>query len=166
MDSDRKRQITSIFHSAIAREGTERRAFLDGACADDSELRREVESLIESHERAGSFIDAPAYERSAELLQDEQQANLAGRNLGRYRIVSLLGAGGMGEVYLAEDTQLGRQLAVRVPAPSLPMTQSLVARFRQEARAASVSTTQTSSLSTKSAKSMARTLSLPSSSKA
>jgi serine/threonine protein kinase/Tol biopolymer transport system component len=137
MNSDRQRQITSIFHSAIEREGTERRAFLDGACGDDDALRREVESLINSHQNAGSLLDAPAYERGAELLAGEHQADLAGTKLGRYRIVRLLGAGGMGEVYFAEDTQLGRNLALKLLSRRLTEDPTLVARFRQEARAAS-----------------------------
>jgi Tol biopolymer transport system component/serine/threonine protein kinase len=137
MSSDRKQQITSIFHSAIEREGTERRAFLDGACANDAELRREVESLIHSHENAGSLMDSPAYQRDASLVDEMDQGNFVGRTLGHYRIVSRLGGGGMGEVFLAEDTQLGRRVAVKILPHRLTSDSSLVARFRQEARAAS-----------------------------
>ena len=67
MNSEREQKITNIFHSAVSREGAERRAFLDRACASDPELRREVEALIESHESSGTFLGSPAYERSAEL---------------------------------------------------------------------------------------------------
>jgi hypothetical protein len=80
MSSDRKQQITSIFHSAIEREGTKRRAFLDGACANDEALRREVESLIRSHEQAGSLMDAPAYERDASLVDEMDHGNFVGAN--------------------------------------------------------------------------------------
>jgi serine/threonine protein kinase/Tol biopolymer transport system component len=135
--SDREQRITSIFHSAIEREGTERRAFLDGACANDEELRREVESLIRSHEQAGSLMDSPAYERDASLVDEMDQNSFVGRTLGHYRIVRRLGGGGMGEVFLAEDTQLGRRVAVKILPHRLTADSSLVARFRQEARAAS-----------------------------
>jgi serine/threonine protein kinase/Tol biopolymer transport system component len=137
MSSEREQRITSIFHSAIEREGTERRAFLDGACGNDAELRREVESLIRSHEQAGSLMDAPAYERDASLVGEMDQGNFVGRTLAHYRIVRRLGGGGMGEVFLAEDTQLGRRVAVKILPHRLTSDPSLVARFRQEARAAS-----------------------------
>ena len=137
MSSDRKQQITGIFHSAIEREGTERRAFIDGACANDEELRSEVESLIRSHENAGSLMNAPAYERDAGLLDQMDQGSFIGRTLGHYRIVRRLGGGGMGEVFLAEDTQLGRRVAVKILPHRLTADSTLVARFRQEARAAS-----------------------------
>ena len=137
MSSDREQRITSIFHSAIERDGTERRAFLDGACANDAELRREVESLIDAHEQAGSLLNAPAYERGAGLIESEHGGSLVGRSLGQFRLISLLGAGGMGAVYLAEDTRLGRRAAIKVLPPSFTKNQAQVGRFQQEARVAS-----------------------------
>jgi len=96
MSLDRKQQITSIFHSAIEREGMERCAFLDGACANDEELRREVDLLIESHENVSSFIDQPAYVSDAKLLDHGDGHAFLGRTIGPYKIISLVGAGGMG----------------------------------------------------------------------
>jgi Tol biopolymer transport system component len=137
MDSERERQITGIFNSAIERKPDERSLYLDGACGTDESLRREVEALINSHESAGSFIDSPAYERGADLLSTERAGALVGRSFGQYRLVSLLGAGGMGEVYLAEDTRLDRRVALKVLPLHLTADQSQVGRFQQEARAAS-----------------------------
>lgn len=136
--AERAQQITRIFHSAIAREGAERRAFLDGACADDSELRREVEDLIKSHESAGSFIDSPAYEQGADLLSGGRAAQKRpGQSIGPYKIISLVGAGGMGEVYRAHDSRLGREVALKLLPDSLASGTDGVRRFQQEARAAS-----------------------------
>lgn len=131
--AEREQRLTDIFHSAIERQGAERRAFLDGACGNDEELRREVEALIRSHEDAGSIIDSPAYERAADLFNKE----LIGRRLGQYRLISHIGSGGMGEVYLAEDTRLDRRVAIKVLSSSFTADTTQVGRFQQEARAAS-----------------------------
>jgi serine/threonine protein kinase/Tol biopolymer transport system component len=138
MDSERERQITSIFHSAVAREPHERAPYLDGACGDDEALRREVEELIKSHESAGSFIASPAYEQSAELLSTGRvEHKRAGQSIGPYKIISLVGAGGMGEVYRAHDSRLGREVALKLLPDSLGSGTDGVRRFQQEARAAS-----------------------------
>ena len=137
MDTEREQHITSIFHAAIEREADERAAFLNEACAGDASLRREVEALVAAHNSAGSFIASPAYERGAELLAGERDGSLAGQSFGQYRLLSLLGAGGMGEVYLAEDTRLDRRVALKVLPSHLTTDQTQVGRFQQEARAAS-----------------------------
>jgi serine/threonine protein kinase len=135
MAEERDRKITSIFHSAIEREPSARVHFLDGACAGDDDLRGEVEQLIKAHEEAGSFIDSPAYERGAGLIGSD--GSLVGRSFGQYRLISLIGEGGMGAVYLADDTRLNRKVAIKVLPTSLTSDQAQVGRFQQEALAAS-----------------------------
>ena len=103
MTPERWQQVKEIFNSAIKYRPEERGSFLSRACAGDSDLQSEVESLIASHEKTGSFIDAPAYQAAAELLFDEKSDLKAGQNVGAYEIVSFLNRGGMGEVYLAQD---------------------------------------------------------------
>src|SRR5262245_46318834 len=129
--TDRQQRITSIFHSAIEREPGARVHFLDGACAGDAELRREVEDLIKAPESAGRFIDNPAYVSGANLITGE--GSLVGRSFGQYRLTSLIGEGGMGEVYLADDTRLNRKVAIKVLPRSLTSDQAQVGRFQQEA---------------------------------
>jgi eukaryotic-like serine/threonine-protein kinase len=135
--AEREQQVTSIFHSAIAREPHERAPYLDGACGDDKELRQEVEELLRSHENAGSFTASPEYERGADLLEGEVPRTRAGQSIGPYKIVSLIGAGGMGEVYRANDARLGREVALKLLPESTTRGTESVRRFQQEARAAS-----------------------------
>src|SRR5215211_2676778 len=104
MSPERWRRVDELFHSALERDGAERAAFLAKACAGDEALRGEVETLVAAHEKDGSFIDSPAY-ADAGLLIDHQAALTAGRRLGPYEVLRHIGSGGMGEVYLAEDTR-------------------------------------------------------------
>src|SRR5258705_6707982 len=137
MDPERWQQIDQLFHSALKCEPAARAAFLERACTGDEALRREVESLIGSHEQPDSPIESPAADLAAELLAGRGAALRAGETVGPYKIISLLGEGGMGEVYLAQDTRLGRQVALKLLPTYLSGENDRVRRFGQEARAAS-----------------------------
>ncbi len=137
MDSERWQQIDQLFHSALERHSSERAVFLSQACAGDDSLRSEVESLIESHEQSDSFIEASAADIAAELLAGREAELTAGQSVGPYKIISLLGEGGMGEVYLAQDVRLGRQVALKRLPAQFTLDAERVRRFEQEARAAS-----------------------------
>src|SRR5262249_15321266 len=99
----------------------------------DVDLRREVESLLGFEEKATDFIEKPAYEVAAQRLAQEGGELKAGEKLGDYKIVSLIGEGGMGEVYLAEDTTLGRKVAIKLLKFGLGTT-NIIRRFQQEER--------------------------------
>jgi eukaryotic-like serine/threonine-protein kinase len=137
MESERWQQIKSLLQSALDREPAERSAFLDEACAGDSSLRLEVESLIASHEQASGFIEEPAYEVMAGTLADDHAGSLVGQSLGPYQLIDSLGGGGMGEVYRARDTRLGREVAIKVLSSAFSTDADRLRRFEQEARAAS-----------------------------
>src|SRR2546423_1681202 len=137
MHPERWQQIDQLFHSALGQEPNRRAAFLVRECAGDESLRSEVEALISSHEQAENFIETPASDLAAELLAKGQTGLTAGQAIGPYRVVSVLGVGGMGEVYLAQDTRLGRQVALKLLPPQFTMNADRVRRFEQEARAVS-----------------------------
>ena len=137
MTPERYRQVGELFHAALEIEADKRSAFLDRACEGDPALRREVESLIASSEQSPDFIGASAFAVAAKTLAKDESASLIGRTLGRYRIISLIGAGGMGRVYLGEDTMLARRVALKLLPDHLTSDRSQVQRFRQEAFAAS-----------------------------
>ncbi len=136
MTPERWQYIKSLLHSALERDPTERDAFLVSACAGDEGLRQEIELLITAHGQAGDFIESPAFRLMADSL-GEKADSLAGQSLGHYQIASLIGAGGMGEVYLAEDTRLGRKIALKILTTHFTLNSDRLRRFQQEARAAS-----------------------------
>jgi serine/threonine protein kinase len=134
---ERWKRIDAVLQDALDLPPVDRPAFLDGACAGDSDLRREVESLLSAEQRAGDFIEAPAVEAAADLLAESARGIAEGTYVSHYRVLSRIGAGGMGEVYRAEDTQLGRIVAVKLLPESLTDNPQLRARFLREARLAS-----------------------------
>lgn len=136
MTPERWRQINQIFHDALARSGSERAAFLDTATAGDPELRGEVESLLSTHAQTEGFLDTPAWGVAPELMFDEQEMSLVGRELGAYRVTEELGRGGMGVVYAAHDSRLGRQVALKALTPAYTRDTVRRERLTREARAA------------------------------
>lgn len=143
MTPDRWQQISRIFKSAVSLEGAARDDYLKGV---DESLREEVEKLIDSHQKASDekFIDGVAAEANAELLIDENELNEQhtrrlnrGQQLGSYVVLDALGAGGMGEVYLAQDTRLDRTVALKMLSEDIASDERRMQRFRREAKMAS-----------------------------
>jgi serine/threonine protein kinase/Tfp pilus assembly protein PilF len=136
MTPERYRHIGEIYHAAMELEPRRRDAFLDEASEGDELLRREVASLIASAERAGSFIESPAIKLAASMLAGDQSRSLIAQHVGHYEIVALLGRGGMGEVYLAVDTRLERNVAIKFLPHRATADEQLQKRFIREAQAA------------------------------
>src|SRR5438093_6635148 len=137
MKAERWKQVNDLFQSAVERAPAERAAFLDEACRGDEDLRREVESLLTSYERSENFIELPAFEVAPELVTNDRVGALVGKVIGHYRIESLIGVGGMGEVYLARDERLGRKAALKLLPENLTTDEAQLSRFKNEARSAS-----------------------------
>jgi serine/threonine-protein kinase len=135
MDPDRLKKIDDVFHRTLEIAPPRRAAFLVHACGGDAALQREVESLIEADEQAGDFIEDSAAAVAAEWIANDRE--LVGRSVGRYKILSRLGSGGMGDVYLAEDARLRRKVALKLLPASFAGSEERARRFRKEARAAS-----------------------------
>src|SRR5262249_4018210 len=137
MTPERHQQIGKFYHDALGLEEDQRATFLDQVCAGDESLRREVESLLAAHDEGEDFLNAPAPEVAAELITERRDSTIAGRQLGHYQVLYRLGAGGMGEVYLAKDAMLGRKVALKLLPARFTHDAQRVGRFDQEARAAS-----------------------------
>lgn len=127
--------LKEIFHAALALSPQDRPAFLEKASHGDIALRQAVESLLKSHEETNNFVDQPAYQAAAEMLVDGTELK-ANQTLGHYRIISLLGQGGMGKVYLAQDTKLRRKVALKILPVDFAANKDRIHRFQQEAQAA------------------------------
>src|SRR6476469_2879273 len=137
MKLERWQQLNDLFQLTIERAPEERSAFLKEACHGDEELRRAVERLIVADKRVENFIESPAFETSPELLISYKAGALIGELIGHYLIERLIGVGGMGEVYLARDEQLGRKVALKFLPARLTADNMQLRRFKSEARAAS-----------------------------
>src|SRR5262245_61579125 len=124
------RRVEELFQAALERPPEDRKGFLDEACRNDADLRQQVELLLAKDVQAKSFLE------SAPLDDDSMPTatGLIGRQFGPYRVVSLLGSGGMGEVYRAHDDKLGRDVAIKTLPPEFARDPDRLARFRREAR--------------------------------
>jgi serine/threonine-protein kinase len=137
MAPERWQKIVDLAEAAADLASDQRAAFLAEACNGDGTLRSEVESLLESDEQSEGLIETPVFQIAAELIADDQAGSMVGQVVGAYRIVDLLGAGGMGEVYLAYDTRLRRKVALKFLPGYFTSDRTRVCRLEQEARAAS-----------------------------
>lgn len=137
MTPERWKQVDELLEATLERPVSERASFLDEACAGDEELRRELDSLLTSDELAESFIESPPARVAADFFADKQFKLSTGERISHYEILEQIGVGGMGEVYLARDTRLGRKVALKLLLPSLTADPQLRARFFREAQLAS-----------------------------
>jgi serine/threonine protein kinase/sugar lactone lactonase YvrE len=137
MKAERFEQVDQILQAALDRDPSERDAFLNEACANDTELRSKVEELILSDEKASNFIETPAFEVAAKMVAAEQSKIGSGQAIGPYEIVARLGSGGMGDVYLAHDSRLDRKVALKLLPDYFTRDEERLKRFHQEARAVS-----------------------------
>jgi eukaryotic-like serine/threonine-protein kinase len=133
MTPDRWQQISRIYYDALARDDGERASFLREACRDDEVLRQEVESLL-AQPVSEEFLAEPALAMATGRVDDPAEPTLTGQRLGVYHILDLLGVGGMGEVYRARDTKLGRDVAFKVLPLLFSADPERLARFEREAR--------------------------------
>src|SRR5262245_57946357 len=134
MNPEALQRIESVYNEALPLSPAERKAFLDRACGNDADLRNEVESLLACEKEAESYLDKPAFEDIAESLSKGGADILVDRMVGRYHLLSLVGRGGMAEVYCAVDTKLNRLVAVKILPAYMADTDALQ-RFEREARA-------------------------------
>ena len=112
-------QIETLFHFALSLDAAQRQAYLVEACGGNDDLRGEVETLISAFEERADFFEQPVFHLGMKILENQAEKSLTGEIIGAYRILRQLGSGGMGDVYLAEDTKLNRQVALKFLSPAL-----------------------------------------------
>ncbi|HTD87562.1 MAG TPA: protein kinase, partial [Candidatus Binatia bacterium] len=136
MAGHKRERVEEVFSAALEREPGERAAYVAHTCGNDAELRHEVESLL-GWARDRSLVERGRVEELVEAVQEEATELKAGDKIGRYQVLGKIGEGGMGEVYLARDTRLGRRVALKLLPVSSMLSQDRLRRFEQEAYAAS-----------------------------
>src|SRR5262245_2201363 len=137
MTPEQWKKLDALFHEALELQGEAREIHLAKVCGEDEILREEARRLIAAHEREGSFIDSPIFAGPQGLTNDEDNESPVGRRIGPYQVVSLLGQGGMGKVYLSEDVRLERKVALKVLPAAVTQNPDRLLRFEREAKAAS-----------------------------
>src|SRR3989442_5917854 len=136
-DLNQKKKIKELCDEALDLDSSERKAFLDQACAEDAALRLEVESLLSHEKSVGGFMAQPAWQHVVREMANGQRQSLEGRQLGHYQIHERLGEGGMGEVWRATDQRLKRDVAIKILPPAFSTDVERVRRFEREAYAVS-----------------------------
>src|SRR5688500_7230294 len=137
MADEKWQKVREIFDSALRHKPDERRRFVNEVCGDDKTLLAEVESLLSSHDSAESFMETPAVAEVAHMIEIKIKKLEAGKRFGYYEIINQIGVGGMGEVYLARDKKLDREVAIKILNEEFNEDQSHLQRFVSEAKAAS-----------------------------
>jgi len=137
MEPERWKQIDQLLEQALEAPPEDRSAFLDAACGEDPTLRKAVEKLLRANQLAGDFLGVSALEMVAKEVATEPTGTPVGRTLGHYEVISRLGAGGMGVVYLARDVRLERMVALKLLPMYLHADEEEKIRFTREAKAAS-----------------------------
>ena len=137
MSPEQWQKIKAVFKDAQTRTPEEREVFLDEVCDGDKEMRREIESLLSFYKSAESFLETPLVEKMEDEISTENYRFADGQNFNHYEIIRQIGAGGMGEVYLARDKKLNRQVAIKILNEKFARHESNLNRFVQEAKAAS-----------------------------
>lgn len=136
IDPAQWQKIETLYYAAIERPAIERAAFIRRESRGDAALQKEVESLISSHELSGDFLQDDVFDLGLRVLTRPTHALKSGQTFGHYTIINLIGSGGMGEVYLAEDTTLHRRVAIKLLPENLAEQPEFKRRMFREARAA------------------------------
>ncbi len=137
MNPNRWQKIEELFNATLALPFDKRERFLKSACEDDLRLRTEIDSLLSEVDQPDAFLSESTLALGAELLAQDHSESLAGETLGAYTIVRPIGHGGMGEVYLAHDERLRREVAIKLLPKPLVQDEERIRWFKHEARAAS-----------------------------